>query len=112
MQLETIGPVGPQGSQGATGAAGVAGPQGPAGPVGPTGPQGPPGTGSEYFVSDVYIFRRGRLVIHDSRVTANSVIILQYLGGDTLPPVAVDIGDGQFTAIGMLDRQFRYVLLN
>jgi hypothetical protein len=113
------GPQGPKGDPGPTGTMGPVGPQGPAGPVGPQGvqgiqgPPGPPGPGNIVTASQIYtIPKSGRLTIKDQRVTPNSMITLQYLGGELVPPFAININAGNFTAVGFPTKQFRYVVIN
>jgi hypothetical protein len=111
------GPAGPQGETGATGPQGAIGPQGPQGPAGPQGaqgPQGPPGTSSNIFPSaQAYtLARNGKLTVTDAHVTANSVIYLQYLGGNIIAPLAVEITNGRFIVIGLPNKKFRYVVFN
>jgi hypothetical protein len=117
------GPQGPQGPQGTTGATGPQGPQGvqgPAGPQGPQGPQGlqgqqgPPGNSPNIFPStQVYTLAKdGKLTVTDAHVTPNSVILLQYVGGDKDAPVALEIVNGQFSVKGNPNRKFRYVVFN
>ena len=98
----------------------VQGSQGPQGPVGPQGPQGPqglqglPGTTPNIFPSaQVYTLGKdGKLTVSDAHVTANSVILLQYVGGDKDAPTAVEIVDGRFSVKGHPNRKFRYVVFN
>jgi hypothetical protein len=119
-QKGDTGPQGPKGDTGTTGTMGPVGPQGTIGPMGPLGPQGiqglqgPPGpSGNTLTASQTYTFpRRGPLTIIDTRVTANSMILLQYVGGDIVPPFAINIMAGKFTAVGIADRQFRYIVIN
>ena len=80
---------------------------------GAPGPQGPPGNPNVFPSAQAYtIPRGGTLTVLDSHVTANSVITLQYVGGDLLPPIAINIQSGRFTAVGIPNRQFRYVVVN
>ena len=114
------GPEGPQGPQGDTGATGPQGPagaqgaQGPQGPAGPQGPQGPPGASSNVFPSaQAYtLSKNGKLTVSDAHVTANSIIFLQYVGGDNNSPSAVEITNGRFVVAGHPNRKFRYVVFN
>jgi hypothetical protein len=80
---------------------------------GAPGPQGPPGNPNVFPSAQAYTIPRGAtLTVLDSHVTASSVITLQYVGGDLLPPVAINIQSGRFTAVGIPNRQFRYVIVN
>jgi hypothetical protein len=64
-------------------------------------------------VSAIYTFPQGcKLTIVDSRITGNSVIILQYVGGGIISPTAAEIVNGKFTAVGLPNRRFRYVVQN
>jgi hypothetical protein len=108
------GATGPQGPAGAQGPQGPQGPAGPQGVQGPQGPQGPPGTVSNIYPSaQVYtLAKNGKLTVTDARVTANSVILLQYIGGNIIPPLAVEIMNGKFVVNGHPNKQFRYVVFN
>ncbi len=117
------GPQGPKGDQGAKGEkgdkgdkgeTGPQGPQGPIGPQGPQGPQGPAGNSPNIFPStQVYTLGRdGKLTVTDAHVTPNSVILLQYIGGDKEAPDATEITAGRFTVKGHPNRKFRYVVFN
>jgi hypothetical protein len=122
------GPPGEKGEQGDTGAQGPQGATGPQGPMGlqgaqgPTGPQGPKGDKGDdgdstccgiFPSTQTYTFpRSGELNINDPNVTINSMIYLQYVGGNIIPPIAVNVRNGAFTARGFSGRQFRYVVVN
>ena len=81
------------------------------GATGPAGPQGPPGNPNIFVASQIFTFSRGcTLTIADSRVTANSLILLQYVDGSSPPPVPTGIQAGRFTAVGIANRRFRYVV--
>jgi hypothetical protein len=72
------------------------------GAPGAQGPQGPPGNGNVFTSSQVYTFPHScRLTIVDARITPNSVIYLQYVGGGIIPPVAISIEAGRFTVSGL-----------
>jgi hypothetical protein len=73
-----------------------------------------PAAGSNVLLStEVFTFpRNGRLTVTDARITADSVVQVEYVGGSILPGVAVDIAAGKFTAIGLPGKKFRYVLIN
>ena len=63
--------------------------------------------------SQFYMFADdGRLTIKDAHVTANSVILLQYLGGGLEQPIATSITTGQFIVTGIPGKRFRYVVFN
>jgi hypothetical protein len=80
---------------------------------GAPGPQGPPGNGNSIISTQVYTFPPGcNLTIVDARVTPNSVIYLQYVGGGISPPVAIRIEAGRFTVSGIAHKPFRYVIFN
>ena len=80
---------------------------------GAPGAQGPPGNTNVFPSAQVYTFPKPpRLTIVDAHVTPNSLVILQYVGSDGTAPVATDIKNGQFTATGLPERQFRYVVIN
>jgi hypothetical protein len=125
-QMGDTGSQGAKGDPGATGAAGAEGPAGAMGPKGATGPQGIPGpqglqglqgppgpAGNGLNVSPIRTFPKcGALTIDDSRVTANSMIILEYVGGDLLKPITTKIMDGKFIVMGLPNRQFRYIVIN
>jgi len=101
-------------AQGVEGPEGPPGPQGPQGPPGPPGPEGPPGN-SSIHPSTVHTFPPGgRLTIFDVNVTENSVILLQYVGGDrgSKKLTVHSVAPGQFTAQGAPGRSFRYVIFN
>jgi hypothetical protein len=103
------GDAGPAGPKGDTG---IPGPQGVQGIKGDTGPQGPAGN-SNTFPSGLLTFpKNGELQVTDPKVTENSVILLQYVGGGLLPPVALKITAGKFTAVGFPNQKFRYVVFN
>ena len=109
------GPTGPQGAAGATGQQGPIGPGGPKGDTGPTGPAGPGGGASLTFPSPLtWMFPfTGRLLIHDSHVRPNSVIVIQYVGDAGSKPTSVDdIKLGSFVATGSRFERFRYVVFN
>jgi hypothetical protein len=88
------------------------------GAPGPQGPPGPPGNPNIFPSGQVYTFpSNGRLTITDSNVTATSVIVLQYVGGGVAPPLSpnpilISTAPGQFTASGVVSKQFRYVVIN
>lgn len=108
------GPAGPQGATGPQGLKGETGPRGPAGPQGPQGPQGVPGVSPNIFPSaQVYTLPKdGKLTVTDARVKAESVILLQYVGGGAPQPSTVVITAGQFQVHGVPNRKFRYVIFN
>ena len=83
------------------------------GAPGPQGPQGLPGNNNVFPSAQAYTFPRdGTLTIVDSHITPSSMITLQYVGGALLPPAAINIQAGRFTAVGIPSRQFRYVVIN
>jgi hypothetical protein len=62
--------------------------------------------------SATYTFpRNGRLTITDSRVTTDSIVQVEYVGGSLVPGLVIDIAAGKFTAIGLPGKQFRYLLI-
>ena len=102
-----------QGPKGDAGLEGAPGKQGDKGETGATGPQGPPGNSNSSTSTQVYTFPQScTLTILDARVTSNSVIYLQYVGGGIMPPTASRIEAGRFTVSGTANRQFRYVIFN
>lgn len=105
------GPTGPAGPQGATGPAGPHGQPGPQGPQGPTGPQGPAGA-TPATSGKVQFDGQGRVTISDPRVTAGSLVVLQYVGGEqrALPTNLVEVTAGRFRATGQPQTAFRYVI--
>lgn len=72
------------------------------------------GSGSNVILSTAaYTFpRNGRLTIADARITADIVVQVEYVGGNLVPGIAVDITAGKFTAIGLPGKQFRYLLIH
>jgi hypothetical protein len=84
------------------------------GAPGPQGPQGPPGNSNTFTSAQVYTFPRGgRLTIIDTHATANSVILLQYVGaGEEEELRLLQVGAGQFTVRGTAGRRFRYIVFN
>jgi hypothetical protein len=79
----------------------------------PAAAPGPPPGASVVLSADTFTFpRNGRLTINDARITAESVVQVEYVGGNLLPGVVVDIAAGRFTAIGLPGKKFRYVLIN
>lgn len=77
-------------------------------------PPPPPPPGADIQLStDVFTFpKNGRLTITDARITPDTVVQVEYVGGSLLPGVALDIIAGRFTAIGLPGKKFRYVLIN
>jgi hypothetical protein len=101
-----------RGEPGERGEPGLAGVPGEPGPPGPPGPSGPPGD-SNVFPSQVLRFTHvPRLSVADPNVTPESLILLQYVGGGALPPIAVDVDAGRFTVIGLPFKRFRYVVVH
>jgi hypothetical protein len=74
----------------------------------------PAAAGANVLLStDVFTFpRNGRLTITDARITPDTVVQVEYVGGSLLPGLAVDIAAGRFTAVGLPGKKFRYVLIN
>jgi hypothetical protein len=87
--------------------------KGAAGQQGATGPQGPAGNTNTFPSAQTYtIPTTGKLTVADSNVTANSVIVLQYVGGGAIPPALLNTTAGQLTVSGGAGKQFRYVVFN
>jgi hypothetical protein len=106
------GAPGAEGPQGLPGPPGPAGPQGPIGPQGPQGSPGPPGASNVFGPSQVYtVPSNGRLTITDPNVTPTSLLVLQYVGGNLLSPIALNVTSGKFTVVGLPRKQFRYVVM-
>ena len=55
--------------------------------------------------------KNGLLTITDARVTPASVLVLQYVGGSLLPPIAIEVKAGKLTVAGLAGKQFRYVVI-
>ena len=115
-QNGATGPQGLKGDKGNTGPQGIAGPQGMTGPQGSkgdTGAQGRPGDSNTFPSSQIYAMPTcGALTITDPHVTVNSLILLQYLGGDILSPLLIDVVPGHFIVRGLPNKKFRYVVFN
>lgn len=115
-EVGATGARGEKGDQGNPGPQGMPGGQGPKGERGDTGAQGPAGPAGNQntfpsALSNTFP-NNGRLTISDPNVKAESVIFLQYIGGEILPPVALNIRSGQFVVIGLPGKKFRYVIFN
>jgi hypothetical protein len=101
-----------RGEQGPPGADGAPGPPGPQGPQGPQGDPGPPGS-SSVTASPVYTMpKRGLPTITDANVSPTSVLVLQYVGGNLISPVAIEVKNGRFVVAGLPGKKFRYVVVN
>jgi hypothetical protein len=62
--------------------------------------------------SQVYtVPSNGRLTITDPHVTPTSLLVLQYVGGNLLSPIALNVTSGKFTVVGLPRKQFRYVVM-
>ena len=107
------------GQKGDTGPKGDPGPQGQKGDIGlkgdpgPPGQEGPPGNTNVFPSGQIYtVPLNARITITDSRVTINSLILLQYVGGGLVPPLLDTVGEGKFTVIGIPQKRFRYAVIN
>ena len=97
--------------KGDTGRQGDTGPKGDTGPAGPAGPPGPPGPTNVFVSGQVYTFGVGGTVtITDPNVTADSVIVIQYIDHGGKPTAVTDVSQGQFTVTGSTGKRFRYVV--
>lgn len=82
------------------------------------GPQGPPGNPNVFPSAQVYtIPSNGRLTIVDSNVSATSLIVLLYVAGGVTPPLSpnpilISTAPGQFTVAGVVNKPFRYAVIN
>jgi hypothetical protein len=85
---------------------------------GAPGAQGPPGNTNVFPSAQVYTFpSNGTLTIFDPNVTRTSLIVLLYVAGGIPPalsqnPVLISSAPGQFTAAGVVNKPFRYAVIN
>jgi hypothetical protein len=99
------GATGPKGETGATGARGAAGPRGATGPSGGAGAYASPRT--------LRVGSRGTLTVHDGRITARSLVVIQYANPSTkkLAPANVrKVAKGKFSMSGTPKAKFRFVV--
>jgi hypothetical protein len=102
------------GPQGDAGVQGAQGPMGPMGPQGLQGIQGPAGTCNVQVFTGSGIFPPpGEIMINDSRIRSDSIIIIQYVDISNGNAIAVvDQGDGWLVLSGSPNKPYGYVVIN
>jgi hypothetical protein len=78
-----------------------------------------PGSGAPGFTSGPFITssvntfpNNGKITINDPNILPTSIVLVQYVGGQLLPPAALNVVAGAFTAVGLPGQKFRYAVMN